>query len=433
MQAHVNETESLPVITIGRQVNISPDEEKTYLEVRFHVPADAGRIHVAYQYDRADGKTVIDLGLRSPERIVGWSGGARTEMFVGLETATPGYASGDIASGEWAVLLGAYKVPDEGTEVSVSIEIQLKHKRWIPGDLHAHTFYSDGKHSVGEVSRSCLDKGLAFLAMTDHNTFSQNRNTLAKTEELLLIPGVEMTNYKGHANLLGQLDPLEDFRVYTVEQASEQLAKGREKGALAVLNHPFCPDCPWEFGFDVPFDAIEVWNGPWRELNETAVRWWQERLAEGRRIVAVGGSDFHGPHPWVQHGRPTAHVRSESLTAAGILEGIRRGNVVLTLDPDSTFIDFQIHGACAGDQVLRNSEHGTVVLEAVIRRAQGDQISLWSDRGLERQWTAANDELTLTCELPQDRLFYRMEARRDMGELGAQVMTCLTNPVYFIE
>ena len=316
---------------------IGKQEERSYLEVlsRWRARWSASTSRTVMNAEARPG-TVVDIGLRSPERIVGWSGGAREAFFVGTEKATPGYLAGPIAEGEWAVLLGAYKIPEGGAEVIVEVEFARPHGRWMKGDLHMHSVHSDGSYTMEQAKDSCKARGLEFMALTDHNTASQNFAALAPDELLLLIPGVELTSYFGHANVLGVPEALRDFRVTTPEQADEVLGEVRERGGFVSLNHPFCPSCPWELGFDVPYDAIEVWNGPWRALNERALAWWQEQLAQGRRIIALGGSDAHREDRFVKHGRPTASVWTEADTVQGVLTGIRQGRVVLQFDPDET-------------------------------------------------------------------------------------------------
>ncbi|RED51178.1 CehA/McbA family metallohydrolase [Cohnella lupini] len=408
---------------------ISQEAEKTYLEIPFKVEGSVERIEISYQYERSDGKTVIDIGLRSPERIVGWSGGARQSFFVGLEKATPGYLAGAIPEGNWAILLGAYRIAEEGVSVQVEIKHIYMHPRWLKGDLHLHSVHSDGSYSIAESIRISKEKGLDFIALTDHNNASQNKSTLASDDEILLIPGVELTNYKGHANLLGHPDALVDFRVMTAEQASSELRQAADKGAFVSLNHPFCDDCPWEFGFDVPFDAVEVWNGPWRPINERAVHWWQEQLSAGKRIVAIGGSDTHSPHPYVVHGRPTAYVKSESESTGGILAGMRRGRVVLSSGPEETFVDLAIDKAGVGDEWIVAGGQEELELKVEVSRAKGDRLILWSDQGVEREWKAeGNDEFKFT--LPSDRLFYRVESYRYSQDYEMEIATCLTNPIY---
>ncbi len=46
--------------------------------------------------------------------------------------------------------------------------------RWLAGDLHAHTVHSDGVLTVPELARFAVERGLDFLAVTDHNTISHH-------------------------------------------------------------------------------------------------------------------------------------------------------------------------------------------------------------------------------------------------------------------
>ncbi|AJY73488.1 PHP domain-containing protein [Paenibacillus beijingensis] len=407
---------------------IGKHEEQTYLEVPFEVNGEIERIEVRYRYDNPDGRAVIDIGLRSPERIAGWSGGARDEFFVALEKATPGYLAGPITEGTWYVLLGAYRVPDDGCTVTIEIELTTKHGRWMKGDLHMHSLHSDGSYTIAEVIEICKERGLSFIALTDHNTASQNKTAANSDDQLLLIPGVELTSYKGHANILGHPDALDDFRVLTPDHGSNVLQKAAGRGGLVSLNHPFCPDCPWELGFDVSFDAVEVWNGPWRPLNEAAVGWWHKQLCEGRRLPAIGGSDTHRPDLFVRHGRPTTHVWVEAETVDDVLTAVRTGRVVLSCDPDDTFITLASGSSRIGDEIeMDGLEHIELTLE--VHRANNDRVSLWSDCGLEQEWIV-DGNAELTCAAAADRLFYRVEARRYIPEMDKTIMTCLTNPIY---
>ncbi|SFD80098.1 hypothetical protein SAMN05216378_1483 [Paenibacillus catalpae] len=466
---------------------IGKDEERSYLEVPFHLEGRVERIDVSYRYEQSGAEAVVDIGLCSPDGIVGWSGGARASFFVGTELATPGYLARPIIEGEWAVLLGAYKIPADGTMVTVDVVLTEPHERWMKGDLHMHSVHSDGRYTIESAKASCAARGLDFMALTDHNTLSQNQSALVPDERLLLLPGVELTSYFGHANVYGAPEALRDFRVTTPEGAKAELGDIRAKGGFVSLNHPFCPSCPWELGFDLPYDAIEVWNGPWRALNEHAVAWWQEQLAAGRRLIALGGSDTHAEDRFVKHGRPTAAVRTDTGTAQGVLDSIRRGRVVLSFDPDETFLNLTSGAYGVGDQMPRAEIDGTGAIPLVIdvEGARGDHVTLWSDRGIEAAWhiaasaevpakaweadvsdggwvvqreiaalrelgapamTAAaamgtsavhvpaaeapDGRVRLRFEGKADRLFYRLEARRDGASTAQSVMTCLTNPLY---
>ena len=77
-----------------------------------------------------------------------------------------------------------------------------------------------------------------------------------------------------------------------------------------VAAHPAAPvpGSAWEFGF-ADVDALEVWNGRWNLDDELSLRIWQRLLREGRRVVAVGGSDSHAQRQSVGSPQTVVHAR----------------------------------------------------------------------------------------------------------------------------
>ncbi|MNW43770.1 hypothetical protein D3C74_209810 [compost metagenome] len=116
-----------------------------------------------------------------------------------------------------------------------------------------------------------------------------------------------------------------------------------------------------------------------------------------------------------------------------MLDAVRRGAVVLSMGPDDTFITLTADGVGVGDELEAAPGRDDVELLITIRGAQGDRVSLWSNHGLEQEWTVEGGERNLVCRMPADRLFYRVEARRYLLEWDLEVMTCLTNPVYIAQ
>ncbi len=64
-----------------------------------------------------------------------------------------------------------------------------------------------------------MARGLDFIAVTDHNTqshYDAERELQPYFDNILLLPGREITTYQGHANLLGTTSFV-DFRIGTPE------------------------------------------------------------------------------------------------------------------------------------------------------------------------------------------------------------------------
>jgi len=180
----------------------------------------------------------------------------------------------------------------------------------------------------------------------------------------------------------------------------------------------------------VTYDAVEVWNGPWTERNDRALQWWQEQLAAGRKLVAVGGSDVHKPHPYVRHAMPTTWVFASARSVKGILEGIAKGRVFLSFSPDGPTIDHRIGGAMAGDSFVPGPDGSAVSELRLSRVLAGDRIRIVTDRGVEEERLAQEDgEFVHRWEI-RDRKFCRIEVWRRFAEVDRELMAAMSNPIY---
>lgn len=377
-------------------------------------------------------QAIIDLGISDETRVRGWSGGARRDFFIQQREATPGYLAGPLTPGKWTVLLGAYQVPPEGCTVTLSIEWEPATPTWLKGDLHVHTFHSDGTYSPEETVAMVQNIGLDFVALTDHNTVSQNLVPL-QSGDLIVIPGMELTTYHGHANLLGVADPLRDFRVDTMDDLNQRAAEAHRAGAKITLNHPHddgYPGCQWGYGWDWEFDWIEVWNGPWRPCNHLTLQWWQDQLVSGRRLVAVGGSDMHGPHPYVRHGMPTNWVWTAEQTVNGILDAINEGNVFLSFSPQGPIIDLCCGTAMMGDIVPPATEDFVSITISAAKA--GDTVRIITEQGVEDELVLEEGATSGTMSFDaRGRRFCRVEVWRFFEEVQQTLMAALSNPIYF--
>src|ERR1700687_4562749 len=72
-------------------------------------------------------------------------------------------------------------------------------------ETHLHTLHSDGQHSVSAMFEACHSAGYDAVALTDHNTLSGLPEAEAAADRLglVLLPGVEVTTFRGHAVVLG--------------------------------------------------------------------------------------------------------------------------------------------------------------------------------------------------------------------------------------
>ncbi len=425
---------------------VEPGQQGAYLRLPFTMPAGVEALTLRYHYPRHHERAmsagpaaftareqinIIDLGLIAPGgRQVGASGSDKTEITLSAVAATPGYHAGPLVPGQWEILVGAYKVAPEGVTVTYDLTFTRKRRRRLKGDLHAHTLASDGVLTAEELAWRAQRHGLDFLAITDHNQ-PVAANALPHVPGLTLIPGVEWTHYQGHANFLGCDQPYDaPFATNTWPEALERFRSARERGALITVNHPFEAGC--EFVFDlqaVPFDCLEIWNGPMRESNLKAVALWHSLLAAGQKVPMCGGSDYHRDTPFIFLGGPTTCVYADSAGPADILAALKAGHAYVTFAPNGPWLELTAGEAIMGDSVpwpavneLRLEAGGLLAGDVVrvVTRAGSDVVV---EAPADGQVSAA-----VPVEAPG---FARVEILRAFLPGIPRLPALISNPIYF--
>ncbi len=462
----------MPTRRIVHAGTFTPEQEKTYAHIPFDVPDGATQLEITYSYSHRIGSSphlqggnTIDLGVFDSRGIDylkagfrGWSGSERLSVSIGETAATPGYMAGPLTPGRWHVMLGLYKIASEGCAYQVEIVIATEPEHdpagefavpeaglpatqprapfapWLRGDLHCHTWHSDGDGSPLERVELARERGLDFLAVTDHNSTS-SQHELAGLDDpgLILIRGMEVTTFKGHFNVWGSGEWV-DFRVQRPEDMAASMRFAAEHGAVVSCNHPKPFGPPWDYEQVTDYDCIEVWNGPWYVLNQASLDFWARQLASGKRIPAIGGSDYHrksqlAEAPPRAPGTPTiwAYVPGRPDEQA-ILQAIRQGHVSLSDEPNGPLLELRAGAdftALGGDVLPRAGSHQLPV-RLHWRGGAGYRLQLLDQRGVLLEHIIAESDGTVVADLPvAASLFVRAELR---GADGA--MKALTNPVY---
>lgn len=442
-------------------------DHQTYREVPFRVPAGTTSVTVAFAYDGKDQRSVIDLGIRDPQRLRGWSGGNKARFTLTETWATPSYLPGPLPAGEWKLILGvpnlrkdaraAYTATitlDRDASFHGFAETPLKAgPGWYRGDLHLHTGHSDGSCASRTGRRvpcplfktidAAVARSLDFVAVTEHNTTSHMQDLAGLQpayDDLLLIPGREITTFQGHANVFGTTAPL-DFqlggpRAPDMGRILDQVAAA---GGLLSINHPglpsgeACMGCGWTAKTD--FDRvplIEAINGTISAGPLSGMPFWEAQLNAGRRITAIGGSDNHDATLTGARGvgTPTTVVWAENLSQDEILAGLRAGHVFVDVQgtPDRRLeVTFDGGGQTAGmgDRIAAPRAGGQLRVHVV--RAAGGRVRL-SGPAAPVLPTAEpiGDDQTVTLPVsPGAKGWLRVDV---MGPDGA--LWLLGNPIY---
>jgi hypothetical protein len=224
---------------------IAHNHQGTYFTLPFTMPASTESFSLTYRYERHHDTEVqaehgsftsrkeiniIDLGLIAPDGTqVGASGSDKLSILISETQATPGYHPCILIPGEWKIIVGAYKVAEEGVNVLYELSFTSKFMRLYKGDLHTHTHASDGVLHLDELAQHAARNSLDYLAITDHNQMVST-DVLLQHPGITLIPGIEWTHYRGHANFLGVDKPYDEpFLANTIEEVQARFASARSR------------------------------------------------------------------------------------------------------------------------------------------------------------------------------------------------------------
>ena len=426
---------------------IHHEQQGQYLTLPFQMPKNVEEFRLSYHYPfNNEGETavqngkftairkvnIIDLGVIGPDgKQVGASGADKNAFFIKANQATPGYTPQALIPGEWKILIGAYKVASEGVKVVYDLVFTFMERRLLIGDIHTHTLASDGVLTVEELAIHAQRHGLDFLAITDHNQMV-SAERLGHIAGITLIPGVEWTHYQGHSNFLGVDQPYDaPFFTKTEADVRSRFESARERGALIIINHPCDPSCGFHFDLEkLPFDALEIWNGPMRESNLQAVALWQSMLEAGKRIPAVGGSDYHRDELFQILGGPCMGVYALSDSPADILEALKAGHSFIRFAPRGPDILLRVGEAIMGDCVEWQEDLAIVISAVSLKK--DDVIRLISDKETLNVFQTPEDG-EVTLEFPvKSPGFARVEIYRHFLPGLPPLPALISNPIYFI-
>lgn len=434
-------------ITLNLEEIIHCDRRGTYFTIPFSVEQAAESLEISYNYEKFE-KTAfkgenwlaeerekvntIDLGLINPlGEQVGTSGSEKSEIFISETWSTPGYQTCPILPGEWRILVGVYRIAGDEIKVSYTIRITPKSRRWLKGDTHCHTLASDGVHSAAELACKAKRNGLDFIVISDHNQFV-SKASLPIEPGLTIIPGVEWTHYRGHANFLGCEKPYDGtFAVNSVDEVETIFKTAHERGALISINHPFESGSTFDFDLNkLPYDCLEIWNGPRYESNLKALGFWQSLLAAGVKIPAIAGSDYHRDTPLIFLGGPTTCVLAESNAAMDILAALRAGRSYFIFSPEGPGLELETsEGKTLGEsQPWFENSHFIFRINDL---KTGDIVRVVS-RDVQTTVYEATGDGDFQMTFPVNEAgFYRLEVLRAFSPDIPRLPALLSNPVYF--
>ncbi|CUS03405.2 protein of unknown function [Candidatus Promineifilum breve] len=154
-------------------------------------------------------------------------------------------------------------------------------------DLHMHSRHSfDGLMAPAHIVRIARRRGLAGIAVSDHNTIAGGLEAVAANHDpdFLVIVGAEMQTEVG--DILG----LFLTREITSRQSMEVVADIHDQGGIAILPHPYAHHQNLTPALLGCLDGVEIYNG--RDKRDYAVQTYAE-YANPYRLATVANSDAH--------------------------------------------------------------------------------------------------------------------------------------------
>lgn len=208
---------------------------------------------------------------------------------------------------------------------------------WVKGNLHCHTTESDGRFSPKEVVERYKAGGYDFLAITDHD-----RMTIFETDELLLIPGVEIAMSRSklgesfHVIILGLEDigSLDELKKMEID---DLLGNVLSRGGFAFIAHPYWSGLTTNDLLTIEnLSAIEVFNSTCDNVGKGySTVYWDVLLSQGSDVKGLAVDDTHRydlPPRDLMRGWVWVKVKENDLT--NIVDSLRKGLYYSSMGPE---------------------------------------------------------------------------------------------------
>ncbi len=442
-------------------------------------------------------------GYRSAQGFRGWSGSrqgridlGQPPVFVEPAQAERGYVAGAIPAGVWHAELGIAAVSTQGADWQLIVEckrasgavaaddpvdathVAREQAGWYHGDFHMHAYHSHARAPdwPGFIEQARAAK-LDFLMVTEYVT-GEHWRTLGAVQrahpDLLIWPGREIITYFGHASTHGETPSTLEYRhgFEDVSLADVQRAAVAD-GALFQVNHPtsfpgalfenFCRGCEFTLGDEIDWhqvDTLEILNGPVmataadlgiplpavqieNPFMRTAIRLWDQRLAEGYRITGVSGSDSKGVEPEGEerrrrgYGASVTAVYAENLSRRALIDAIRAGRAYVRTRGVDHSPALEFLATTSDGRMAMFGERLSVAANETVRL----KVTVTGGAGQRLYWYR-NGQLAGSARIDADPYTEVRDVQRDLrneGDLGtmwrietgdASSRTTLGNPVF---
>ncbi|MFD0694682.1 CehA/McbA family metallohydrolase [Paenibacillus sp. GCM10027628] len=327
---------------------------------------------------------------------------------------------------------------------------------WIASELHTHTFHSDGRQTLRELSIGAKALGFDCIALTDHNTMTglQDKEAVERESGISIISGMEWTTFYGHMVTIG-LTAFVDWRPVGAGDIHAGIARVHAHGGIAGMAHPYrmgsplCTGCFWEFTVNDwnDIDYIEVWSGTFPSIksdNARAFRLWTDKLNEGFRIAATSGRDWHAQETTedpvsvtylgVEDGDAPVTEKAVRALSAGKASVTIGPHLMLEVESEGTV--YGIGEVVPGDPESRDMITANVFADFTVRKGLWDfpdqtySLILTGNTGVLGEHSIHTQQPGCRIDFPGDELIW-IRAELWGTVRGVRAMIAFTNAIYF--
>ena len=197
----------------------------------------------------------------------------------------------------------------------------------IKADLHIHTNHSnDGRHSLSQMLKAAEARGLAAIAISDHNRSYAAEDAKGMQSSVLIIPACEVSTQDGHILGLFLDAPLDMPRLtaHGLPTGRQAAAEIHAKGGIVIAAHPFQKAGRFQENPDLYayVDGIETANARACFKNAKANA---EALAYAKvhKLLQTGGSDAHSKY---EVGNAYTLIEAEECSLQSLKEAVKNGH-----------------------------------------------------------------------------------------------------------
>ena len=281
--------------------------------------------------------------------------------------------------------------------------------RFYRGNLHCHTTQSDGRATPAQRVMEYKAAGYDFLALTDHNYYSNF--TEYTDENFLLLPGVELDCAPNRKEALcyhtiGIALPHKNLipagKVACNKTVTEQIAYLNTHGNIAIVAHPYWSQMNMDAFMSLDhIVGFEVYNSICHTEFGTGFSesYYDYAIKYGRYPLAFASDDYHAEtnRSEPDHFIGYIMVKASALTHEAIIEAILAGSFYASYAGPNIY-DFCIRD---GEAIIETSACRQICLRSP--KTSGYAVNSYTDTLTRAEFPLSGNEQVIRAVVTDSR------------------------------